>query len=81
MNDAYINHLMLCKVCFAPAGRYCAEGKERKVQSDAEYVVSLPKVEQRRLIMESLKNGRPDLYPALEERVKKLFAERKAVAA
>lgn len=76
MNDAYINHLMRCKVCYGPANRFCDEGKECKVQSDAEYVVSLPKVEQRRMVMESLKKGSPDLYPAMEERVKKLLAER-----
>ncbi len=76
MNHEFINHLMLCKVCFAPANRYCEEGKECKIQSDAEYVVSLPKVEQRRLIMQTMKSGSPSLYPALEARVKKLFAER-----
>jgi hypothetical protein len=76
VNHEFINHLMLCKVCFAPANRYCEAGKERKIQSDAEYVVSLPKVEERRLIMASLKRGSPELYLALEARVKKLFAER-----
>lgn len=76
MNDAYINHLMLCKECFAPAGRYCDEGKEHKVLSDAEYVVSLDKVEQRRMVMASLKKADPSLYPRLEHHVKAMFAER-----
>ncbi len=81
MNDAYINHLMLCKVCFAPAGRYCEAGKAHKIQSDAEYVVSLQKVEQRRMIMQSMKSANPELYSALEAKVKELFAQRKGVAA
>jgi len=81
VNEAYINHLMLCKKCLAPAGRYCDEGKAHKIQSDAEYVVSLQKVEQRRMIMASMKNGAPGLYPALEAKVKELYAQRKGVAA
>lgn len=78
MNEAFINHLMICKECFGPSKRYCAEGKECKVQSDAEYVLSLPKVEQRRREMQILKEGHPDLYERTEAKVKEIFEERKA---
>lgn len=83
MNEAFINHLMRCKKCFGPAKRYCEAGQECKVQSDAEYVLSLPKVEQRRREMEILKRAHPGLYLRTEARVKDLFEERKeqAVAA
>lgn len=80
MNEAFINHVMACKACYAPANRYCEAGKECKVQSDAEYVLSLPKVEQRRREMEILKRATPDLYLRTEARVKDLFEGRKAQA-
>lgn len=81
MNDAFINHLMLCKKCFGPSKRYCELGKECKIQSDAEYVFSLPKLEQRRREMQILKEAHPDLYGRTEEKVKELFEERKAQVA
>lgn len=28
--DAFINHLMACRACHAPLGRYCSDGAERR---------------------------------------------------
>lgn len=78
MNDAFINHVMACRECYAPARRYCNAGQECKVLSDAEFVLSLPKIEQRRREMEILKVAHPGLYSRTEALVKKLFEERKA---
>lgn len=32
--DRYINHLMACRACYAPAGRYCANGVTLRDQYD-----------------------------------------------
>lgn len=29
--DEYLNHLMVCRACYAPAGRYCMTGAELHV--------------------------------------------------
>ncbi|WP_244185621.1 hypothetical protein [Ectopseudomonas oleovorans] len=34
--DRYINHLMACRACYAPAGRYCANGVTLRDQYDNE---------------------------------------------
>jgi hypothetical protein len=77
VNEAFIDHLMRCKQCFGPAKRYCEIGQECKIQSDAEYVLSLPKVEHRRREMEILKTAHPNLYARTEAKVKALFEERR----
>lgn len=33
--DAYINHLMACRACYAPSGHYCVTGAELRAQYDA----------------------------------------------
>lgn len=32
--DQYINHLMVCRACYAPTGRYCAAGAELRQRYD-----------------------------------------------
>lgn len=36
-HDAMINHLMLCKCCFAPKNRYCTEGQQLRDDYYAAY--------------------------------------------
>lgn len=33
--DAYINHLMACRSCYAPTGRYCRRGTELRAAYEA----------------------------------------------
>lgn len=73
MNDVFINHLMLCKKCYAAGGRYCDDGVELKLESDSDYVSSLKTVESRRAWMQLMCSARPDLQERLQEKVKQKY--------
>lgn len=69
LHDAYANHIMQCKECYAPKARYCLKGADVR----ADYLVDFIMAQDRhtaRGLMVAEKRDNPHLFPLLNERVR-----------
>lgn len=75
----YINHLMSCRVCFAPTRNHCSEGLALRMENDARFIAGLTDLAERRRWMEVAREQYGDRTPLVEVRVREIFeARRKA---
>ena len=78
MSPEFINHIMACKQCFAPSGRYCPDGHRHMIESDAQYVSEQASQDARRKALASLKvNRTPAELEAIHKRAVEIYEERK----
>jgi len=72
---------MTCEKCYAPVRKYCPEGLECKLNSDADFVMTLNTKEQRNTALLSMKKNSPAHYEALREKMKARYAAKRVEAA
>lgn len=77
---AHINHLMLCSNCFAPAGKYCAVGRELWLADTVAYVCSLPTLHERRNAMQTVRAMSPGWVAVIEGMVVERFNQTRRAA-
>lgn len=73
--NAYINHLMTCRSCYAPCRRFCAVGLGLNLASDAAYIAGLADIGDRRYWRESQRKKHPEHMERLDELIKQKFEE------
>ncbi len=79
--NAYINHLMTCRSCYAPCRRFCPAGLELNLAADAAYIAGLESISDRRYWRESQRKKHPEHMERLDELIKLKFEELRAVRA
>jgi len=73
----YTNHVMGCRDCYAPNGRYCAAGEPLHLEADARYMMTVPdRYSRARLLALDFKT-RPAFAERLKSRVVELFDQAK----
>lgn len=77
--EALIDHLNNgSNCCFAPSGRYCAEGRELWLHDKAKSIADLDSREARRYALDQLRDNLPEWAREIELRVVAMFEQRKA---
>lgn len=69
LHDAYANHIMQCKDCFAPKARYCSNGAELRADYLVDFILAQDRLTSRGLMVAE-KRDNPHLYPLINERVR-----------
>lgn len=73
----YLNHVMGCNRCFAPAKRHCDVGKQLRDESAAYYVVSRETLKERRQVMKWLEKTRSESIENIKILATKFFEEKR----
>jgi hypothetical protein len=69
LHDAYANHIMQCKDCFAPKARYCTAGADLRADYLVDFILAQDRSTSRGLMVAE-KRDNPHLYPLINERVR-----------
>lgn len=81
-HSALINHLMLKRrCCWAPGGRFCAEGRELWLEDKAAFVADMPALTDRRHWMAMIRQNAPEFAGEVEGRVIERFQNKSKRAA
>lgn len=68
-HNALINHVMACRKCYAPHGRYCPDGRELWLEYKVVDIVSMPKRLDRRATVDMVRANAPEWADEVERRV------------
>jgi len=49
--SVYLSHVMACRKCYAPHGRYCSAGSPLRLEADARFILLLPDPSDRRRLL------------------------------
>lgn len=78
MREQYrlINHLMGCLQCKPRSSTYCDEGRRLRIRHNAEYIASLPRLEDRQRWIGYMRQNMPYEAPKIEALVIDMFEQR-----
>lgn len=72
-NGKFINHIMGCKLCKPRGNLYCTKGHAQRLRSNAEFIASLARLEDRRRWLGIMREQFPDDIHIIEDLVREFF--------
>ncbi|MCK2122077.1 hypothetical protein [Pseudomonas sp. PNPG3] len=74
-HDDYLNHLMVCRSCYAPNKRHCSVGQGLRIEYDAQFLMTIADTYRRKAIMRREFEQDPVMGELLKNRVIDLWHE------
>lgn len=72
-NGLFINHIMGCSLCKPRGNLYCTKGHTLRLRSNAEFISTLERLEDRRRWLATMREQFPNDIHTLEQLVMEMF--------